>query len=134
MTRQFYQLSYCEVVETGYTFPIQVSGFPSENCDTSYPVSDSGTVAPLVGVGSAESRSGQSSLLRGRGRWSSSSSSRFTIILSFFLNKAPSPNDLLVADLGLLEGSVPGDNEPYPESFEDREVSLVAVNLAGGER
>ena len=29
---------------------------------------------------------------------------------------------------------MPGDKEPYPESFEDRDVSLLVVNLDGGVR
>lgn len=50
------------------------------------------------------------------------------------MKKPLSPNDLLVADLGLLDGSVPGESEPYPESFDDKDVSLLSVNLEGGVR
>ena len=50
------------------------------------------------------------------------------------MKRPPSPNDLLVADLGLLDGSVPGESEPYPESFDDKDASLLAVNLEGGVR
>ena len=57
-----------------------------------------------------------------------------TTVRSFLLNKAPSPNDLLFGDPGLLEGSVPGDVEPYSKSFGDRDVSLVALSLEGGVR
>ena len=52
------------------------------------------------------------------------------MILLFLLKRAPSPKGFLIADLGLLEGSVPGDRESYPESVD----ALVAVNLEGSVR
>lgn len=75
-------------------------------------------------------------MLRGRGRRFSSSSSGLTNVLSFLLNKALSPKAFLAGDRGLREGSMPDDAEPYPESFEERDVWLMPLSLevAGGVR
>ena len=103
-----------------------------------YLVDGSGVRVCLVGGRGSEVLGdcgrGETSLLRGIGRYFSSSSSSPTIVLSFLLKRAPRPNDLLVADLGLLDGSVPGDNEPYPESFEDEDASPLIANPDGGVR
>jgi hypothetical protein len=78
--------------------------------------------------------SGQFLLLCGTGRRLSPSSSRSTCVLSFRLKRVLSPNDRLDADRGLREDSGAGDADPYPESLEESEVSLLAINLEAGVR
>ena len=100
----------------------------------SYPVNDLGALAVIDGVGEdGELGSGHASLLRGRGMGFLSISSEFSVILSVLLNRAPSPNDLLLRLLGLLKGSLPGE-DMYPESFGDKDLSLGKLGARGSVR